>query len=369
MKKKHRLALTLLLIIIVTGFSFGVVLLAPKPPLVEIEQARVSIQEARRIIHADFVPESLIEAETLYDTAINRWKIENERFFLFRKYDTVRTIAVRSAELATKSPEEASNNHSGFQASLENDLKKLNTLIKSYKDLAGKLPLDKRTSNRFSKGMIEVKEAEQALSREQLKESRRLVDLAKQNLESTRLRIDNLLDNYFEAFPQWKLMVDKAITESAIQKSSLIVVDKFASACHLYVKGKLKYTFEAEFGPNWIGHKEYAGDNATPEGVYRVTRKKEGRNTKYYKALLIDYPNDRDKANFKKSMAEGRLSRSAKIGGLIEIHGDGGRGSNWTNGCVALSNSDMDRLYASTPLHCKVIIVGSLSPLNEIIRP
>jgi len=54
----------------------------------------------------------------------------------------------------------------------------------------------------------------------------------------------------------------------------------------------------------------------------------------------------------------GELPRGSGIGGLIEIHGEGGRGQNWTDGCVALKNADMDDLFARVRNGTRVTIVG-----------
>ena len=51
-----------------------------------------------------------------------------------------------------------------------------------------------------------------------------------------------------------------------------------------------KWEFDAELGTNWVGDKRVKGDKATPEGMYKITKKFDGRKTKYYKALLLDYP-------------------------------------------------------------------------------
>jgi murein L,D-transpeptidase YafK len=101
--------------------------------------------------------------------------------------------------------------------------------------------------------------------------------------------------------------------------------------------------------------------------MYKVTKKKKGVQTRYYKALLINYPNEQDVIEFKNSVKKGILSKRAKSGGLIEIHGDGGKGFDWTNGCVALTNSDMDRIYDIASIGMPVNIVGSLTSLNEIL--
>jgi murein L,D-transpeptidase YafK len=95
--------------------------------------------------------------------------------------------------------------------------------------------------------------------------------------------------------------------------------------CLLYSGGKLKLKFSAEFGPNWIGDKNYRGDGATPEGVYRVVHKKDQRKTIYHKSLAINYPNDEDRVRFRNNVNAGIYSRRHNIGGSIEIHGNGGK--------------------------------------------
>ena len=81
--------------------------------------------------------------------------------------------------------------------------------------------------------------------------------------------------------------------------------------------------------------------------------------TKFNKALLINYPNDEDRMRFALGRRRGTISRGAGIGNLIEIHGDGGEGRDWTDGCVALTNEDMDRLFAHVRVGTPVTIVGT----------
>ena len=50
--------------------------------------------------------------------------------------------------------------------------------------------------------------------------------------------------------------------------------------------GVKKYEFDAELGKNWVGDKRVKGDKATPEGMYKITKKFGSNKTKYYKALL-----------------------------------------------------------------------------------
>jgi murein L,D-transpeptidase YafK len=101
--------------------------------------------------------------------------------------------------------------------------------------------------------------------------------------------------------------------------------------------------------------------------MYRVVKKFGSNKTKYHKALLINYPNDTDKEDFRNEIAKGTLPRNAKIGSLIEIHGDGGRGIDWTEGCISLINSEMDVVFKVASEGTPVTIIGSMINLDQLI--
>ncbi len=117
--------------------------------------------------------------------------------------------------------------------------------------------------------------------------------------------------------------------------------------------------FDIALGDRPEGPKRTQGDRKTPEGWYWVAWKIPYGSTSFYKALYVSYPNEDDAAL---ALSEGRIdqrthdrivaaarSRSAvtdtSLGSLIEIHGSGSRPRNWTLGCVALDDEDMDFLY------------------------
>jgi len=139
---------------------------------------------------------------------------------------------------------------------------------------------------------------------------------------------------------------------------SAIIVNKERGEVALYRNGLRVRTYQADFGKNVLQDKRVAGDMATPEGRYRVTSKRGRGQTIYYKALMLDYPNAEDRRRFAEAKKAGRIARSARIGHLIEIHGDGGRDENWTQGCVALANSDMDDLFDRVSVGTPVTIIG-----------
>jgi len=158
---------------------------------------------------------------------------------------------------------------------------------------------------------------------------------------------------------QWRTIADAVVQESRDLQHFGIVVDKLKRELILYYRGLRMATFHAELGANGLKRKEFSGDRATPEGVYRIIEFKQGKRTGYYKALLLDYPNAEDRVRFDLGKRRGTIPRRAGIGGLIEIHGDGGAGADWTDGCVALSNEDMDVIFSRVRLGTPVAIVGT----------
>ena len=120
--------------------------------------------------------------------------------------------------------------------------------------------------------------------------------------------------------------------------------------------------FDAALGFEPEGHKTVRGDGKTPEGWYWVSWKIPQGKTSFYKALYVSYPNAEDAAA---GLTTGRIDQAthdrivraagkrstvtdSKLGSLIEIHGEGSWPRNWTLGCVALDNPDMDWLYDAT---------------------
>lgn len=158
---------------------------------------------------------------------------------------------------------------------------------------------------------------------------------------------------------QWQLWANEAIAHSRLHGTTVILVDKLNRRLDLYTGGARVRSYPAELGANGLRRKSHSGDRATPEGIYRVVDLKSGRRTKYYKALLIDYPNEEDKARFEAARRRGTIPWRVGIGNLIEIHGSGGEGTDWTDGCVALTNQDMDEVFAASRLGTLVAIVGT----------
>jgi hypothetical protein len=339
--------------------------LVPEPPLPEVEQARAAIAKARDLQSEIYSPKLFREAKNNYDSAMAVWRSENDRFILARDYERV----IQFAEIAQKKAEDAHETPSpGRKAS------KATSRAKSPA-LTARWHRSKRSSSRCPSLRMSKRNmpAENSSSRRQQLTFRkeRYVDgnvkitEANEYISGTYNLARKNLEDYFKHYDNWQDWADETISESARSGSYAILVEKIPAQLHLYQGGKKKYTFEAEFGSNWLGDKKSRGDMATPEGKYTVTKKLSGGSTKYHKALLINYPNKIDVQEFNERIRNGQLPADASIGDLIEIHGDGGKGGNWTQGCVALKNSDMDMLFKYVSKGTPVTIIGSTLTLEE----
>jgi lipoprotein-anchoring transpeptidase ErfK/SrfK len=169
---------------------------------------------------------------------------------------------------------------------------------------------------------------------------------------------------------RWQRWKNETIEWSRREGRAAIVVLKDAHVMTVYVRGEPVKTYPVELGFNWIADKREEGDGATPEGRYRIVTRMDHLSSDYYRALLIDFPNAEDRSQFARARRSGDLPASARIGGLIEIHGSGGRGNDWTNGCVALRNAEMDDLFRRVDVGTPVTIIGSdtYGPIADFVR-
>jgi murein L,D-transpeptidase YafK len=138
-------------------------------------------------------------------------------------------------------------------------------------------------------------------------------------------------------------------------------VDKSDYELKVYDEEGWYATYPVVFGNKDLNDKYMEGDRRTPEGTFRILSKKPHQ--KWHKMLMLDYPTQESLDKFKARKAKGVIPAGAKIGGGIAIHGTWPHDdlvvddfTNWTNGCVALKNEDLDELDAIVPIGTKVII-------------
>lgn len=345
--------------------GIGLVWMMPKPPQIELKLAREALNSAQKSGAEEYAKSLYMEAKQMYDSAMNSWAIQNERFFLKRNYKSVLRFVNLTIEKAAEAEKKSLQQIKNTNVVAKRGIEELERKIKLYDRVYKQMPLPASVSGAHNKGVMKLAEAKIAYDNERYNEALKSYRDAADLVNSSNDKGKHILETWFSDFPKWRELGGDAIRLSK-SGHKIILVDKMAHQCIVYQNGKSIRNFDAELGMNWMGDKRHKGDKATPEGIYRVTQKKEGSRTKFYRALLINYPNDEDKERFAAEKKKGFLSFRTHIGNLIEIHGLGGKGIDWTDGCVALTNDDMDSLYRLIDIGTPVFIVGSLKPLNEI---
>jgi murein L,D-transpeptidase YafK len=136
--------------------------------------------------------------------------------------------------------------------------------------------------------------------------------------------------------------------EPALPMADRVRVNKAERTLQLLRNGEVLRTYKVALGLRPEGHKLFEGDFRTPEGVYHLSRR--NPNSEYFLSIQIDYPNDRDVARARQ--------HGVRPGGAIMIHGqpnvprkprDYYSNVDWTEGCIAVSNSDMVEIWLMTP--------------------
>lgn len=135
-----------------------------------------------------------------------------------------------------------------------------------------------------------------------------------------------------------------------------VIVYKSRRIMKLMSGDKVVKQYRVSLGQNSKGHKQQYGDSRTPEGRYLI----DYRNPKslFYLSLHISYPNDRDRAKARE--------RGVSPGGDIFIHGRPNgkshlsilyRHIDWTDGCIAVSDREMDEIWRLVKIRTEIVIL------------
>jgi L,D-peptidoglycan transpeptidase YkuD (ErfK/YbiS/YcfS/YnhG family) len=368
MKKVYKgLIITLVTAVAIPLVIWLLIRITPLPPTEEMHNARETLSRAGHDKADTYSKKNYSEAKAAYDSAMAVWKRENKRFIFLRNYDKVEMYAKLSTKKASQATESSQSNSNSLKTKLKEKISSLNKTRSDIEKLFGRYPMSSEIRNRISKGSLLLQEGEDAYRKGQYLPADRKITEAEYLLSVVYENATAELKDYFKSYPIWKQWIQSAIIESRTNRGYSIIVDKFSRKCFVYLSGEKKYEFDAELGRNWVGNKRRMGDKATPEGIYKIVNKFQGRQTEYYKSLSLDYPNARDKERFKTEISKGTLPSSAKIGGGIEIHGGGGKGADWTEGCIALTNSEIDLVFSIIKVGTSVTIVGSSIDIGQIL--
>ena len=144
--------------------------------------------------------------------------------------------------------------------------------------------------------------------------------------------------------------LEKKFSDYAIQKGSVdrILIEKSTRRLLLISQGEVLKSYKIALGGNPIGPKERQGDNKSPEGTYVIDAR--NRDSRFHLSLHISYPNERDKKRAKEL--------GVSPGGDIMIHGikngfswvgDAHTGGDWTKGCIAVTDQEIEEIDKLAP--------------------
>jgi murein L,D-transpeptidase YafK len=134
-------------------------------------------------------------------------------------------------------------------------------------------------------------------------------------------------------------------------RATRVHIKKSAHTMELLDGERVLERYTVAVGPGGAGPKHREGDRVTPVGRYHVVQR--GPSSAFHVFMLIDYPNAADRARFRRMRAAGDLPPGATIGGDVGIHGGNPDGwtsaddvRDWTLGCIAVTDAEIERVAA-----------------------
>jgi len=338
--------------------------LPPAPP--EVRRSETQEQDLWRAGASIFASQEYATYLDALRGARRHYDQENLKLGWYRDYDGVRRDfrAVLAAGDALQARVQSVKSEK--RAAVDEDVKAIRTKVVTLKDITLSLTERGRARQELAQAEICLGEADALLNQAKYEAASRRVSQAGECVKKAEAAVISFIGRYLDQrqVDVWKKWTDETIAESRSRRTIAIVVSKLERRMTVYRDGKPYRSYGAGFGFNGLSNKLHSGDNATPEGRYHIIRKI--ASSQYYKALLIDYPNDEDRKRFAREKNRGAIPVAIGIGGDIEIHG-GGQDS-LTRGCISMDNDQMDELYNLVSMGTAVTIVGTNEMENYVIR-
>lgn len=158
--------------------------------------------------------------------------------------------------------------------------------------------------------------------------------------------------------PLQRLLDSLSIAPESLQ----LRVEKADRRMLVLAQGKVLKEYACVLGENPEGDKRMQGDRRTPEGEFTFRDKYPHR--QWHKFVWIDYPNATSRERFAQRKRSGEIPANAQIGGEIGIHGVPMgmdhwivQGQDWTWGCIAMRNADLDEIYPHIKAGRTVLVI------------
>jgi lipoprotein-anchoring transpeptidase ErfK/SrfK len=336
--------------------------LYPYPPLptAEVEAARKAFQDARR--EASILAPGPLNQAAASATLMERlYAYDRARLLRFTRVEALDEAISRTQSFSAQAMKEAGQLRSDQLEDGDRQRRQLELdLAALAPDVKFLPPRERGARGAYARAELALAQALDAQNDRDLGRLDASLRAARTEIELTRKTLGTRYERFRspEWRRRWQAWADSTVAASRGGKLA-IVIDKLDRRLYLLRDGRVVTSFDADLGRNALSGKATAGDGATPEGRYHVTEKRSNGSTRWYKALVLNYPNAEDQKAFEAMRRRGEIPRGRGPGSLIEIHGLGGKQSNWTDGCIALQNASMDSLFSQVPTGTPVTIVGA----------
>ncbi len=314
-----------------------------EPNLVLHRSAKLALETARTAGAVRYSETLFRDAEKLLNAGWLEMAYQNGRMAPFRDYEKADSLLLQAIKTASEATTTTQKFLGDLRTTVSNERQDLQEELNSWlQALNGSLA--KLSLNRYwSMAELAAKQSDRLVNAGEYADAREQMTLSRTWLSKLATSMDEYDDQDAQYLKVWRRWVAETVADSRASGGYAVIVDKSKHKLYLIKAGSVLHTYNCELGYNAGHQKMFSGDGATPEGKYRISAYRP-RGSRYYKALNINYPNDTDRKRFSDNKAKGIISQRARIGGLIEIHGHGGQGKDWTEGCVALTNNEMDHL-------------------------
>jgi len=335
--------------------------LSSRDPWREERLAQRMVERARTAEGARYHPREVEEAYDLYWRARRIHAIQDTKPFILKDFDYVRALYAQAHRKGMEAWRWGAETDRRLQAEAQSEIEGAGAISRFARETYQKAQMGTLLVPTITQAELALAEARGYF---RMREYRKAADKAGASIRLAEEALDamgGVLERFYDPgrLRHWRALLAGAVEYSRSTGRVVLVTIKDQRVLRVYRHGRVVRTYDIELGKNPMERKLRSGDLATPEGHYIVSAKKSGRHTKYYLALLINYPNEEDKGRFEEARRLGHIPASAHIGGLIEIHGDGGKGGDWTEGCVAMTNKDMKEVFNQVEVGTPVVIIGS----------
>lgn len=349
----------------------GAVLLAcwSAPPLssdLAAPAERIEL-EAERAGAAQFWPERyaayrdrLVEARAVLRQEAARWCLLRDRSRVAQAFAELERDGEALLAAARQRSAELQREAAGRLVVAERRLGELRALVN---DLGMDLP-----PAPLSAAELALREARQYADAGAYERTRDLVERAWGAFGRAERHAQSQIARYLggSALARWQRWIRETVALS--HAGPAVVIAKAERRLVVYRSGRVVADYPVELGYNALADKLYEGDGATPEGRFRIVAKKSGAETRYYLALLLDYPTPADRRRHRLAVRRGLIPPRAYIGGLIEIHGQVPGPTERTSGCVGLEHRALARVFDLVEVGTPVTIVGAASRENPVAQ-